>query len=77
MSLQNGRNYSPNITEDWNFTFLWDLMCSVWWIGVGISEQTPTLKIGTASLSEMFVLMYQTTWSYIPDDTIKKFVLGQ
>jgi hypothetical protein len=62
MSLQYAWNYSPNVTEDWTLTFLWDLMCSVWYIGVSVSEQTAALKMETANSSETLVPMYQTTW---------------
>jgi hypothetical protein len=60
MSLQNVWNFSPNVTEDWNLTFLWDLICSVCWIGVGVSEQPANLKMDTASSSETLVLIYPT-----------------
>jgi len=60
MSLQNVWNFSPNVTEDWNLTFLWDLICSIWWIGVGVSEQPANLKMDTASSSETLVLIYPT-----------------
>jgi hypothetical protein len=77
MSLQNVWNFSPIVTEDWNLTFLWDLICSVQWIGVGVSEQPANLKTDTASSSETLVLMYPTAWSYIPGDTSKQFMFSQ
>jgi len=77
MSLRNVWNFSPNVTEDWNLTFLWDLICSLQWIGVGVSEQPANLKMDTASSSETLVLMYPTAWSYIPYDTSKKFLFSQ
>jgi len=77
MSLQNVWNFSSNVTEDWNLTFLRVLIFSVRWIGVNVSEQPANLKMDTASLSETLVLMYPSVWSYIPGDTSKKFMFSQ